>query len=96
MRVAVFGANGPTGRLLVRLLADRGHEVLASTRHPGDFPLETEADTARRVSVVEVDAFQRQSVVAAVDPTSKVPAPWSFSSWSPPESMLPSLTRPLE
>ncbi|MBX7430706.1 NAD(P)H-binding protein [Mycobacterium sp. Y57] len=67
MRVAVFGANGPTGRLLVRLLADRGHEVLASTRHPGDFPLDTEADTARRVSVVEVDVFQRQSIITAVD-----------------------------
>ena len=40
MRLAVFGANGPTGRLLCRLALDEHHDVVAFTRHPDTFPFE--------------------------------------------------------
>jgi uncharacterized protein YbjT (DUF2867 family) len=34
MHVTVFGASGPTGRLLTRQLLDAGHTVTALVRHP--------------------------------------------------------------
>ena len=39
MRIVVFGANGPTGRLLTAQAVERGHEVAAVTRRPAGFPL---------------------------------------------------------
>ena len=39
MRVIVFGANGPTGRLLVSQTLAAGHEVVAVTRRPSEFPV---------------------------------------------------------
>jgi uncharacterized protein YbjT (DUF2867 family) len=43
MRLSVFGANGPTGRLVVRQALDAGHEVVAVTRHPEAFALRHQA-----------------------------------------------------
>jgi uncharacterized protein YbjT (DUF2867 family) len=40
MKLAVFGANGPTGRLLTQLALDEGHDVVAFTRRPDAFPFE--------------------------------------------------------
>lgn len=40
MKLVVFGANGPTGRLLTKLALDEDHEVVAFTRHPDAFPIE--------------------------------------------------------
>ncbi|WP_214318763.1 NAD(P)-dependent oxidoreductase [Nonomuraea sediminis] len=39
MRTTVFGANGPTGRLLTGQALAAGHQVLAVTRNPDAFPL---------------------------------------------------------
>ena len=39
MRIVVFGANGGTGRLLTQQALDAGHEVVAVTRRPEQFPL---------------------------------------------------------
>ncbi len=39
MRLAVFGANGPTGRQVVRQALAAGHHVTAVTRKPAEFPL---------------------------------------------------------
>lgn len=39
MRVAIFGADGPTGRLLARDILDAGHVAIAITRHPDDYPV---------------------------------------------------------
>ena len=44
MRISVFGANGPTGRLLTQQSLDAGHDTVVLTRHPETFPL-----TAARV-----------------------------------------------
>ncbi|MFP3513373.1 NAD(P)H-binding protein, partial [Peribacillus sp. SIMBA_075] len=38
MKIAVFGANGPTGRLIVRQSLEAGHDVTAITRNPDSFP----------------------------------------------------------
>jgi nucleoside-diphosphate-sugar epimerase len=38
MRISVFGANGLTGRALVKQALAAGHEVLAVTRKPAEFP----------------------------------------------------------
>jgi putative NADH-flavin reductase len=38
MRIVVFGANGPTGRLLVSQALAAGHWVTAVTRRPAEFP----------------------------------------------------------
>lgn len=39
MHLAVFGANGPTGRLVVRQALATGHHVSAVTRKPDEYPL---------------------------------------------------------
>ena len=39
MDLAVFGANGPTGRLVVRQALTAGHRVTAVTRRPDEYPL---------------------------------------------------------
>lgn len=62
MRLTVFGANGATGRLLVRQALDAGHEVAAVTRRPAGFPF---AD--RRVDVVAGDVRDGQAVARALD-----------------------------
>jgi nucleoside-diphosphate-sugar epimerase len=38
MNIVVFGANGPTGRLLTQAAVDAGHRVTALTRRPAGFP----------------------------------------------------------
>jgi nucleoside-diphosphate-sugar epimerase len=57
MNLLVFGANGPTGRLLVEQALAEGHEVTAFTRRPDSYPLEHE-----RLSVVEGDVLDADSV----------------------------------
>jgi uncharacterized protein YbjT (DUF2867 family) len=61
MQLAVFGANGPTGRLLCRLALDEGHGVVAFTRHPDAFPLEHP-----RLDVVGGDVHDAAAVAAAI------------------------------
>jgi nucleoside-diphosphate-sugar epimerase len=39
MRIVILGANGPTGRLLTSQSLAAGHQVVALTRRPADFPL---------------------------------------------------------
>jgi uncharacterized protein YbjT (DUF2867 family) len=61
VQLAVFGANGPTGRLLCRLALDEGHDVVAFTRHPATFPLEH-----LRLDVVAGDVHDAAAVAAAI------------------------------
>lgn len=62
MRLAVFGANGPTGRLLTRLALDEDHGVIAFTRHPETFPLEH-----RRLRVAAGDVHDVDAVRSAIE-----------------------------
>ncbi|MEU4222650.1 NAD(P)H-binding protein [Nonomuraea sp. NPDC026600] len=61
MRIAVFGANGPTGRLLTDQALAAGHQVAAVTRQPGSFPLRH-----HRLEVVGADVLDPVAVDAAV------------------------------
>ena len=62
MKITVFGANGPTGRLLSRLALDDGHDVVAFTRHPDAFPIDHP-----RLEVAAGDAHDAGAVAAAID-----------------------------
>ena len=61
MKVVVFGANGPTGRLASRLAVEQGHSVRAVTRSPESFPL-----SHPHLEVVHGDVFDQDSVRRAV------------------------------
>ncbi|MEA2391583.1 MAG: hypothetical protein QOK31_1692 [Solirubrobacteraceae bacterium] len=62
MRVLVAGATGAVGRPLVRLLRERGHEVLGTTRS------EAKAGALRELGAepVVADAFDREALRSAV------------------------------
>jgi putative NADH-flavin reductase len=61
LNIIVFGANGPTGRLLAERALREGHTVSAFTRHPQTFSLRHD-----RVRIVHGDVFDPGSVDAAV------------------------------
>jgi len=67
MKLVVFGANGPTGRLLAQLALDEDHDVVALTRHADAFPIEH-----RRLQVVAGDVHDAAAVAAAIDGTDAV------------------------
>jgi putative NADH-flavin reductase len=61
MRISIFGANGPTGRLLTSQALAAGHQVAAITRRPDSFPLRHD-----RLQVVGADVLDPVAVDAAV------------------------------
>ncbi|TDC22800.1 SDR family oxidoreductase [Streptomyces sp. 8K308] len=61
MKLVIFGANGPTGRLVTQRALDEGHTVTAVTRRPDAFPLE-----APNLRVTGADALDAASVDQAV------------------------------
>ncbi|MEV5709545.1 NAD(P)H-binding protein [Actinoallomurus sp. NPDC052274] len=61
MRITVFGANGPTGRLLTGQALAAGHQVAAVTRRPDSFPLRHD-----RLQVIGADVLDPEAVDAAV------------------------------
>jgi putative NADH-flavin reductase len=67
MKLAVFGANGPTGRLLTRLALAEGHDVVAFTRRPGAFPIEHP-----RLEVAGGDVHDAVAVASAIEGTGAV------------------------
>ncbi|ABW12295.1 NAD-dependent epimerase/dehydratase [Parafrankia sp. EAN1pec] len=67
MRIAIFGANGPTGRLLTEQALTTGHDVAAVTRRPAEFPI-----THPRLDIVEADVHDQPAVDRAVEGTSAV------------------------
>src|SRR2546426_1176895 len=67
MKLAVFGSNGPTGRLLTQLALDEDHEVVAFTRRPDAFPIEH-----RRLEVAAGDVHDAATVASAIEGTNAV------------------------
>ena len=59
MRIIVFGANGPTGRLITRRTLDAGHTVTAVTRQPDAFDISGGALTVQRADVHDTAAVSR-------------------------------------
>jgi len=66
MRIAVFGATGPTGRHLTDQALAAGHEVVAVTRRPGSVP------GRPGLTVAVADATDPAAVDAAIDGTDAV------------------------
>ena len=65
MKLVVFGANGPTGRLVTQRALAEGHTVTAVTRRPEAFPIE---DARLRVAGADaLDAAAVDEVVAGHD-----------------------------
>jgi putative NADH-flavin reductase len=67
MKIAVFGANGPTGRLLTQLALAEDHEVVAFTRHPDGFPIEHP-----RLELAAGDVHDAAAVASAITGTDAV------------------------
>lgn len=67
MRIAVFGANGPTGRHLTDQALAAGHEVVAVTRRPGSLLPERPG-----LAVAVADATDPAAVDAAIAGTDAV------------------------
>lgn len=65
MTIAIFGANGATGRLLVAQALDAGHEVVAVTRNPTTFPFKH--DGLRIAQADVLDAMRVSEVIAGCD-----------------------------
>ncbi|MDQ1548021.1 MAG: hypothetical protein QOH69_2925 [Actinomycetota bacterium] len=65
MNIAVFGANGGTGRLLVAAALEAGHRVTALTRHPDEFPIRH--DNLRVIAGDVLEPADVSSVVAGAD-----------------------------
>ena len=61
MKIALFGANGGTGRVLTAQALEAGHQVTAVTRHPETFGI-----THERLRIVTGDATDAASVSAAI------------------------------
>ncbi|MFJ9024988.1 NAD(P)-dependent oxidoreductase [Streptomyces sp. NPDC102259] len=61
MNIVVFGANGPTGRLVVKQASAAGHVLTAVTRHPESFPVR-----GPQVRVVTADVRDADAVEHAV------------------------------
>jgi putative NADH-flavin reductase len=62
MKLAIFGANGPVGRLLTQLAISDGHEISAVTRHPDTFPIHHD-----RLTVLSGDVFNANDVARAIN-----------------------------
>jgi len=67
MRISVFGANGLTGRTLVKQALAAGHEVVAATRKPAKFPFRHDL-----LEVAEADVHNEIAVARAVEGTDAV------------------------
>lgn len=67
MKIAVFGANGSTGRLLTQLALGEDHDVVAFTRHADAFPIEH-----RRLEVAGGDVHDAAAVASAITGTDAV------------------------
>jgi nucleoside-diphosphate-sugar epimerase len=65
MKLAIFGANGQTGRLAVARALAGGHHVVAVTRQPDEFPLNGPGLTLAKADAR--DAAALRSVVDDVD-----------------------------
>lgn len=67
MKISVFGANGLTGRTLVKQALAAGHEVVAVTRQPSAFPFSHDL-----LEVADADVHNEIATARAVEGTDAV------------------------
>jgi nucleoside-diphosphate-sugar epimerase len=65
MKTVIFGANGQTGRLASAIALKAGHQVVAVTRRPREFPLSGPGLTVAEADVRDASAVA--ALVAAAD-----------------------------
>lgn len=82
MRLAVFGATGRTGRLLVQRALDAGHQVTALVRSPDRMPIRHQ-----RLTLLPGDAMNAADVEKAVQGADAVLSLLGPSPGSPPGLM---------
>ena len=61
MNIVIFGANGPTGRLLTQQALEKSYTVTVFTRHPETFPIQD-----ARLRVLSGDVYDLAAVEQAV------------------------------
>ena len=61
MHIAIFGANGATGRLLTTRSLEAGHTVTALVRSPESFPFRD------RVTIIQGNAFDPAAVARTIE-----------------------------
>lgn len=59
MKLVIFGANGPTGRLVTTMALAAGHAVTAITRRPDSFPLHHAMLSIKGADVLDAAAVDR-------------------------------------
>ena len=59
--IAVFGASGSIGGLIVSAALDRGHNVIGISRSPENLNVDHELFTARRGDVTSVESFREMA-----------------------------------
>jgi putative NADH-flavin reductase len=59
MKLVIFGANGPTGRLVTAMAIAEGHAVTAVTRRPDSFPLHGSRLQVAGADVLDANAVDR-------------------------------------
>lgn len=62
MRIVVFGAHGATGQLLADQTLSAGHNVVAVSRRPDEFPI-----TSARLEIARADVFDAHGVDRTVE-----------------------------
>ena len=62
MKLVIFGANGPVGKLLIRQALAEGHTVSGVTRHPDTFPIQHD-----NLNVLSGDVFNAADVARAIN-----------------------------
>jgi NAD(P)-dependent dehydrogenase (short-subunit alcohol dehydrogenase family) len=60
MKVAIIGASGGTGRIMVRKALERGHEITAAVRNPSSL-----SGSYERLRVVKADVMHNQQTLEA-------------------------------
>src|SRR6266568_5938839 len=96
MRVAVFGATGLTGALVVRKLVERGHSAVAVARTRKEFeglssPIEYRTGDMTSEAFVADAIAGCQAVVFCVGLNRKTRSPWA--SQTSPSGLLSNITR---
>jgi nucleoside-diphosphate-sugar epimerase len=78
-RLLVLGADGPTGRQIVRQALNRGYRVAAPTRHPEGFPIQPGGGSRRSPARACTSAPPRCSVGKCSDADPNLLAVWGCS-----------------
>lgn len=67
MKICVLGATGTTGQLVVRMLLEQNHDVIAYVRNPDKMTI-----TSEQLTVIRGEIFDRPLMAASIDDSDAV------------------------